>query len=276
MVRNYQIMSTRVRGARQARNEIRHIICGSRVFYGIPGLAIFTVGKHHSGLAIHIFRGLRRDPFFTQVANNAFIPWIGYTSPSLQPHSTSEEHVTVDLSEHGVRRLITSRDPLCCVHAFQVFIRVVTLALYGFQMCPDCRMCAQTDCPCMDEFGSIAAPMGGAVGRCDATVGAVEAQKAEGVLHIHTFMYLQNACRLHYLNQLGTMVRGVMISANAFKEFISYVRSAKYPGAERFESVRNAIAKAWPAYHTDTSLPRLQTLFLEPCSDKCKPKAWEL
>ena len=35
--------------------------------------------------------------------------------------------------------------------------------------------------PCMDSFGSNATPMGGAAGRTDAMIGAVEGQKAEGV-----------------------------------------------------------------------------------------------
>ena len=37
----------------------------------------------------------------------------------------------------------------------------------------------------MDIFGSNATPMGGSAGRGDALIGAVEAQKAEGVLHLH-------------------------------------------------------------------------------------------
>jgi hypothetical protein len=37
----------------------------------------------------------------------------------------------------------------------------------------------------MDVFGSNATPMGGSAGRADALIGAVEAQKAEGVLHLH-------------------------------------------------------------------------------------------
>ena len=35
--------------------------------------------------------------------------------------------------------------------------------------------------PCMDSFGSNATPMGGAAGRTDAMIGAMEEQKAEGV-----------------------------------------------------------------------------------------------
>eukprot|EP00974_Lingulodinium_polyedra_P067123 6494814-Lingulodinium_polyedra.AAC.1 len=61
--------------------------------------------------------------------------------------------------------------------------RIVLPSLYGFRMCPDCPHCATSTDPCMDSFGSSATPMGGAAGRADGMVGAVEAQKAEGVLH---------------------------------------------------------------------------------------------
>ena len=39
----------------------------------------------------------------------------------------------------------------------------------------------------MDIFGSNATPMGGSLGRADALVGGIEAQKAERVLHMHCF-----------------------------------------------------------------------------------------
>ena len=43
----------------------------------------------------------------------------------------------------------------------------------------------------MDLFGSNATPKGGSAGRSDAAVGALEAQKAEGVLHLHLFIFPQ-------------------------------------------------------------------------------------
>ena len=45
----------------------------------------------------------------------------------------------------------------------------------------------------MDRFVSNATPMGGSIGRGDGMVGAVEAQKAEGVLHIHFFLFKRSA-----------------------------------------------------------------------------------
>ena len=117
--------------------------------------------------------------------------------------------------------------------------------------------------------------MGGSAGRGDGMVGAVEAQKAEGVLHVHLFMYLQNACQFNNLRELGEMIRKAMLSVEAFKEFISYVRCAEYPDVQRFEAERPAIEKAWPAYNQDLTLSRLPAHFWNACSEECKPAAVE-
>ena len=120
-------------------------------------------------------------------------PWIGSHRPSLRPQDiieNAEEMAEVDLLDYDTRRLITSRDPLCCVHAFRVMTRVVLPSIYGLRMCPRCPHCAKGADACMDTFGSNATAMGGAAGRCDAMVAAVESQAADGVLHVHLFMFL--------------------------------------------------------------------------------------
>ena len=167
----------------------------------MPVFLTFTPGERHSGLAIRLFRGRRKDPAFTtpSCTNPDLNRWIGFNEPSLCPNADGnndtdeidEEGVIVDLPEYDVRRYITARDPLCCVYAFYVMVRVVLPCLFGFRMCPHCPHCAKGDDPCMDAFGSNATSMGGCAGRCDAMIGAVESQKADGVLHIHCFLFLQ-------------------------------------------------------------------------------------
>ena len=189
LLKNYHFMSSRLAGTRQVRNSIRHIVFSSRIFYGAPVFMTFTPSERHSGLAIRLSRGRANDPAFTGAAQ-VVKPWIGRDSPSLCPQAeddAEEETAEVDLPEYDVRRVITSRDPLCCVHAFQVMIRVVLPGIFGFRMCPDCPHCAKGEDPCMDSFGSNATPTGGSAGRCDGMVGAVESQKADGVPHVHLF-----------------------------------------------------------------------------------------
>ena len=84
----------------------------------------------------------------------------------------------------------------------------------------------------MDTFGSNATPMGGSAGRADALIGAVEAQKAEGVLHVHMFIYLQMASQFRTLHELADLFRRRLLSVEAVKKFVSYVRCAEYPDVE--------------------------------------------
>ena len=144
---------------------------------------------------------------------------------------------------------------------FQVCTRVVFPRMYGFRMCPDCPHCATSAQPCMDSFGSNATPMGGAAGRGDGMVAAVEAQKSEGVLHIHAFIYFQNACQYATLHELGTMLREGFLSVEAFKQWNSYVRCASYPDLEKFQKERGHIENTWPAYAADQTLSRIPTFF---------------
>ena len=109
-------MSSRLPGTRQVRNSIRHIIFSSRIFYGAPVFMTLTPSERHSGLAIRLYRGRASDPAFESAAQD-LRPWIGAQSPSLCPPDImahAAEVQEVDLPDYDTRRLITSRDPLCC------------------------------------------------------------------------------------------------------------------------------------------------------------------
>ena len=69
----------------------------------------------------------------------------------------------------------------------------------------------------MDIFGSNATPMGGGAGRCDAIIGAVEAQKVEGVLHLHLFMYIQMLSQFATLQELADKLREGIITSESWK-----------------------------------------------------------
>jgi hypothetical protein len=88
-------------------------------------------------------------------------------------------------------------------------------------------------------------------------VGAVEAQKAEGVLHLHMFLYPQMALQFGTLQEIADKCRAGILSAQAWKDYISDVRCASYPDAEQAEADRSRVEQSWPAYATDKSLSRL-------------------
>ena len=129
-------------------------------------------------------------------------------------------------------------------------------ALYGYRMCPDCPHCVESAYPCMDVFGSSATPMGGSAGRCDAAVGAVEAQKAEGVLHAHLFFFPQMAHQFCNLEEIAEKLRNASLTVDAMKSYVTNVRRASYPDPEQFQAERERIESAWPAYTTEVSLSK--------------------
>ena len=143
-------MSSRISGTRQIRSSIRHIVFAGRIPYGAPVFMTITPSERHSGLAIHLFRGRRNDPAFSSAAqedndlvlsNRSMLPFAGYDSPSLIPPEDAKDYdfasvelLIPDLPGYDLRRLITARDPICCVHAFLVSCRVMFPSLFGFRM----------------------------------------------------------------------------------------------------------------------------------------------
>ncbi len=92
--------------------------------------------------------------------------------------------------------------------------------------------------------------MGGSAGRADALTGALESQKAEGAfLHIHALLYLQSAHQFSTLQELADKLKSGMLSAEAFKEYVSYVRCAQCPDLENFKEMRLQIEMEWPQFN---------------------------
>ena len=253
LLTNYHFMSSRLAGTRQIRRSIGHLLFSSRVVYGLPVFMTVTPSERHSGLAVRLSRYRRSDPGITSSAQD-FMPWIGFNAPSLT--ASDMESVDVELPEYDLRRLMTARDPLCCLNAFWVLMTVVLPSLYGLRMCPHCPKCVTSRCPCMDVFGSNGTPMGGSAGRADALVGAVEAQKAEGVLHLHLFLFLQMLHQFMTLHDIAEHLRQGLVSVEAMKTFVSFVRSASYSDVDAFNKERESIEAAWPEYRTDFTLSR--------------------
>ena len=130
IVRNMFFMSARIEGTRQIRKMIGHVITGGRVVYGLPVFMTVTPSERHSGLAIRLSRYRRNDPG-VRVGNPEFLPYAGYDAPSLYGPD-NQETAFLDLPEYDLRRLMTNRDPLCCLYAFLVNVKVILPNFYGF------------------------------------------------------------------------------------------------------------------------------------------------
>lgn len=189
---------------------------------------------------------------------SASLPFrIGHDAPKLQTIVQDQEETSeFDLPDYDLRKLITSRDALCCADSFMVAIRVLVAQIFGLRMCPECPRCASSATPCMDMFGSNATAMGGCMGRVDALIGAVEAQKAEGALHLHFFVYPQMTHQFMTLAEIAELFKQQALSVTDMKRFVDHVRCASYPDVVSFEQERSNIEQSWPAYAMDQYLSR--------------------
>ena len=246
IVRNMFFMSARLAGTRQVRKHIGHMLTAARIAYGVPIFMTVTPSERHSGLTVHLTRYRLGDPGI-RVATPELQGLAGYLYPSV----LASESARIELPEYDLRRTCSNRDPLCAVYAFVVMVRVVFANLYGLRMCPICPDCERTHSPCMDRYGSSATALGGSAGRADAMIGAVEAQKAEGVLHLHLFLFVQMAMQFLTLKEIANMFEKGVLSLETWKQYINHVRPAAYPEYETFVTEREDVEKAWPAYaHT--------------------------
>ena len=120
LLRNYHFMSSRLAGTRQLRRRVNHVVFSGRVVYGCPVFLTVTPSERHSGLTIRLMRYRRNDPALRESqASATFRRWCGYNEPSLfPPADATPEIVEIDLPEYDLRRIMTSRDPLCALYAF--------------------------------------------------------------------------------------------------------------------------------------------------------------
>ena len=186
LIRNSQFMSGTLSGTRQIRRSINHIVFSSRIVYGNPIFMTVTPSERHSGLLLRLSRHRRNDPALASLPEQ-LRAYAAENVPSL--YGEAEDDIVLDLPEYDHRRLLAAKDPLSAVNAFWTWIRKVFAPLYGLRVCPICPRCSEEPKPCCDSFGSNGTPLGGSAGRADAAVGVVEAQKAEGVLHLHLYMF---------------------------------------------------------------------------------------
>ena len=270
LINNDNFMSSKIPGTRQIRRTISHVVFSARIVYGLPVFMTITPGERHSTLIVRLMRYRRNDPGITY-ANPEFAPWIGHDSPSLESEhlEEGEESCTFEIPDYDLRRLMNARDGLAGVEAYDLAIRTVMATLYGLRVCPECPHCALSGKPCMDMFGSNATPMGGSAGGADAAVGATEAQKAKGVLHLHFFLFLQTVYQFNTLATIAEMFRQRLLSMDTVKTFHNHLRRATYPDIDAFHKAQTKIESEWPAYPKDTVLSRA------PCYawDSLRPRA---
>ena len=74
------------------------------------------------------------------------------------------------------------------------------------------------------------------------------------------------ATQYYTVHELGDMLRREMLSVEAMKLYVSYVRCASYPDAALHQQQRGFLEKTWPAYAKDPSLARSTDVLVEAIS----------
>ena len=121
-------------GTQGIRTKIYHTCFWGQVVYGNGIFMTISPGERHNYLAIKLSRYRGQDPFILCSDTSAERAWIGPDAPSLMP--LSDDVFEIHVPGHDLRKPIQSRDPLACVNAFQVQVRVILATLLGLRTCP--------------------------------------------------------------------------------------------------------------------------------------------
>jgi hypothetical protein len=187
LLKSVDMVAATLGGTPQIRQSMGHCITGGRAGYGDPVFMTLTPNAQHSALVCRLSRHRHNDPINTAdvPGANEMKACIGRNEPSL------EADVVLELPSFKGRAMLTARDPLAILEAFNVEVRVVLARLLGLRMCPECPHCNAegSSAPCSDIFGSNMRPMGGVFGAAEAMAGAVEHQR-NGTPHLHFLVWL--------------------------------------------------------------------------------------
>ena len=156
--------------------------------------------------------------------------------PSVYQSNGGNDAISIDLPEYDLRQKWQSRDGLCGIEAFRIWILRVLPLIFGMRTCPFCPQCNHSDrkddplhCnPCQDMFGSNMLACGGFSGAAEAFGGAVEHQH-DGNPHFHCFVHLVNIYQHGTLQDVANALKKNALNAEALKSFHMHICSEEHP-----------------------------------------------
>ena len=257
LLQDFRFRCKAIPGTQEIRTKIGHLVFWSTVVYGNGIFMTVSPGERHNYLAIRLSRYRQNDPFMASRCEDAHShrPWAARDKPSLEPKDDDE--LNIDIPGYDLRRLILARDPLAAVNAFMIQIRTILATILGMRMCPLCPHCTDTEHPCQDSLGSVAELLGGCAGRADALIGAVEAQKTNGSLHFHFFLFVQRLHQFSTLQEIAELLKASIVKAVDLKRFLANMCVTEYTDLEKFVSEQSSIEANFPTYSDDTTLGRI-------------------
>lgn len=245
-------MKVRIRavcGTQEVRTTIGRIGFWASIVYGNGIFMTVSLGERHNYLVIRLSRYSVWDPYVAASAHRDEQAWVGCDAPSLE--ADSSHAFNVHALGYELCRRSEAKDPLCCANVSFVQVRKLLAAVVGIRMCPQCLHCAFSVEPCQDSLGSSAELMGHSVGRVGALLGAVEAQKSNGSLHLHFKFIVQCSRQFESLKDIAEFIANGLVDLIEFKEYVSSIRVESYHDLERHNEEKHYIEKEWPTFKED-------------------------
>ena len=250
ILQNVQNVSTRIEGTHEVRRLMRHEIQAFRVFYGAPLIVTFSPNERHNTLMLRLSRRGRNDPVC--IAQPWLRQWGGHAHPSVQLPIDS---LISALPSYEQRKLMLSQDPLACMSAFRIIVRLAMSTIFGVRVCLCCPRCTSPmgKSACQNIFGSVASSEGGFIGRLDACLGSIENQK-EGVLHIHWLLWPQCLSQFSSIHDISLLIKkeGEKL-VKQYTAYKSYVCQEVYHDLCGFHMRRKILEDDWPEYDSTFS-----------------------
>ena len=184
------------------------MLSSALVEFGDPLFLTISPSSRHSGMCIRLSRYRRNDPAMLHDKNPSIsVPrWAGAEQPKIW-RQESKAHVTIDIPDYTLRRVIAARDPWAVMQIFTLSIKYVLPRLIGLQMCLDCPNCNtnKSTQTCSNTFGHNMMPMGGVFGLAVAIGGCVEYQGNDDP-HFHGNLHKASVYQHKTLLEIAAMM----------------------------------------------------------------------
>ena len=174
ILQNVQNVSTCIEGTHEVRRLMRHEIQAFHVFYGAPLIVTFSPNERHNTLMLRLSRTGHND--LVSIAQPCLRRWGGHAHPSLE---LPIDALSPALPSYEQRKLVLSQDPLACMSAFRIIVRLAMSTIFGVRVCLCCPRCNSPmgKSTCQNIFGSVASSEGRFIGRLYACLGSLRTKK---------------------------------------------------------------------------------------------------
>ena len=247
LLQNVRHASSHIPGTVETRRLMRHETHAYRIVFGEPIFVTVSPAERDTFLTVRLHRVRENDPVCALDPHAR--AWGGQSKPDLGRDLDAADVAEVDIPGYEARRHIAACDPLACVEAFHVQLRLVLRHLFGVEICVDCPNC---QCRQVALASSAAGFRTGAFGRVSAVYASLEHQKS-ATLHAHMQVFVE--C-LHQHTPLADILAGCRVDdgRSLVDKYLSY---KAHVVCETYSDILLAAQRreaAWPDYKEEKRL----------------------